>query len=172
MIKSREYACDGTDAPDGTAPNYAVTDRSGGVVNETGSHSRIGYRKACISSAWGDCFRRDSVAEKAGAISTSGINFSALLSSGDGSLRRQPLCQVARLEHDVKLIARTYVRPFVKRQKNDAADTETIWEAAQRPTIRFVAVKSEEMQAAAVLFRVRDLLATHSDHQWLARTSD
>jgi transposase len=50
------------------------------------------------------------------------------------------------------------VKPFVKRQKNDMADAEAICEAAQRPTMRFVAVKSEQAQAAAVVFRTRDLL--------------
>jgi hypothetical protein len=50
------------------------------------------------------------------------------------------------------------VKPFVKRQKNDAADAEAIAEAASRPTMRFVAVKSEEQQARAMLFRTRDLL--------------
>jgi transposase len=45
----------------------------------------------------------------------------------------------------------------VKRQKNDAADAEAICEAAQRPTMRFVVVKTEETQAAAVLFRARGL---------------
>ena len=52
----------------------------------------------------------------------------------------------------------TYVKPFVKRQKNDAADAEAIAEAARRPTMRFVAVKTEEQQARAMLFRTRDLL--------------
>jgi len=47
---------------------------------------------------------------------------------------------------------------LLKRQKNDAADAEAICEAVQRPTMRFVAVKSEELQAAAVVFRARDLL--------------
>lgn len=46
----------------------------------------------------------------------------------------------------------------MKRQKNDAADAEAICEAALRPTMRFVAVKSEESQAAAIVFRTRDLL--------------
>ncbi|SEP26650.1 Transposase, partial [Rhizobium tibeticum] len=62
------------------------------------------------------------------------------------------------LGHRVKLIAPVYVKPFVKRQKNDAADAEAICEAAMRPTMRFVAVKSEEKQAAATVFKVRDLL--------------
>jgi transposase len=50
------------------------------------------------------------------------------------------------------------VKPFVKRQKNDAADAEAICEAAQRPGMRFVAAKDEEQQASAAVFRARDLL--------------
>ena len=46
----------------------------------------------------------------------------------------------------------------MKRQKNDAADAEAICEAAVRPTMRFVSVKSEETQGAAMVFRVRELL--------------
>ncbi|TNC52299.1 IS110 family transposase [Rubellimicrobium rubrum] len=66
--------------------------------------------------------------------------------------------EIGRLGHEVRLIPPTYVKPFVKRQKSDMADAETIAEAAQRPTMRFVTVKSEENQAAAVIFRTRDLL--------------
>jgi len=51
-----------------------------------------------------------------------------------------------------------YVKPFVKRCKNDAADAEAITEAAQRPTMHFVAVKTEAQQAQGMLFRTRDLL--------------
>ena len=50
------------------------------------------------------------------------------------------------------------MKPFVKRQKNDAADAGAICEAAQRPTMRFVPVKNEETQGAAMVFRVRELL--------------
>jgi transposase len=60
--------------------------------------------------------------------------------------------------HDVWLIPPAYVKPFVKRQKNDAADAEAICEAVQRPNMRFVTVKSEEQQASALVFRTRDLL--------------
>ncbi len=66
--------------------------------------------------------------------------------------------QLAQMGHSVRLIPPAYVKPFVKRQKNDAADAEAICEAAQRPTMRFVSVKSEEAQASAVAFRARDLL--------------
>ena len=66
--------------------------------------------------------------------------------------------EILKLGHDVKLVPPIYVKPFVKRQKNDAADAEAICEAAQRPTMRFVAVKGEEQQARAMLFHTRDLL--------------
>jgi len=62
-----------------------------------------------------------------------------------------------KLGHDVRLIAPNYVKPFVKRQKNDAADAEAIVEAALRPTMRFVAVKTEDQQARAMLFRTRQI---------------
>ncbi len=60
--------------------------------------------------------------------------------------------------HTIRLIPPAYVKPFVKRNKNDAVDAEAICEAARRPNMRFVAVKSEEQQAAALVFRTRDLL--------------
>lgn len=66
--------------------------------------------------------------------------------------------ELSRLGHDVKLISPRYVKPFVKRQKNDAADAEAIVEAAQRPGMRFVEPKSEDQQARAMLFRVRERL--------------
>jgi transposase len=65
---------------------------------------------------------------------------------------------IGRLGHTVRLIPPADVKPFVKRQKNDAADAEAICEAAQRPTMRFVAPKSEQAQAAALVFRARDLI--------------
>lgn len=62
------------------------------------------------------------------------------------------------LGHEVRLIQPRYVKPFVKRQKNDVADAEAIVEAAQRPTMRFVAPKTAQAQGAAIIFRTRDLL--------------
>src|SRR3954465_7570696 len=66
--------------------------------------------------------------------------------------------EIGMLGHAVRLIPPAYVKPFVKRQKNNATDAEAICEAAQRPTMRFVAPKSEQTQAAALVFRTRDLL--------------
>ena len=66
--------------------------------------------------------------------------------------------EIAALGHEVRLIAPAYVKPFVKRQKNDAADAEAIAEAAARATMRFVAVKSADKQGACMVFKTRDLL--------------
>jgi transposase len=66
--------------------------------------------------------------------------------------------EIGGLGHDVKLIAPAYVKPYVKRQKTEAADAEAIAEAASRPTMRFVAVKTEAQQALAMTFRTRDML--------------
>ena len=66
--------------------------------------------------------------------------------------------EMIRLGHEVKLIAPHYVKPFVKRQKNDAADAEAIVIAAQRPEMRFVEPKCAEQQSRAILFRARERL--------------
>jgi transposase len=66
--------------------------------------------------------------------------------------------ELAKVGHEVKLIAPQYVKPFVKRQKNDAADAEAVVVAAQRPEMRFVPPKTEEQQARAILFRARERL--------------
>ena len=60
--------------------------------------------------------------------------------------------------HEVRLIATKFVRPFVKTNKTDAADAAAIWEAAQRPEMRFVPVKSEQQQGILMLHNMRDLL--------------
>ena len=66
--------------------------------------------------------------------------------------------EIEALGHEVRLVPPIYVKPFVKRQKNDAADAEAITEAAERPTMHFVAVKTEAQQGQAMLFHTRDLL--------------
>jgi len=66
--------------------------------------------------------------------------------------------EMEALGHEVRLIAPQYVRPFVKRQKNDAADAEAIVVAARQPEMRFIVPKTAEQQARAVLFRGRERL--------------
>ena len=65
---------------------------------------------------------------------------------------------LAALGHDVRLMSPEYVRPYVKAQKNDDRDAEAIAEAATRPTMRFVELKSEEQLDVQTLHRVRDRL--------------
>lgn len=110
-----------------------------------------------------------------GADAAGAALFSRRLTRGRllGFFASQPRCLVAmeacggahhwarelqRMGHEVRLIPPAYVKPYVKRQKSDARDAEAICEAAQRPVMRFVAVKSEEQQASAAVFRVRDVL--------------
>ena len=64
--------------------------------------------------------------------------------------------ELERVGHDVRLIAPRYVKPFIKRQKNDAADAEAIVEAALRPTMRYVEPKTGDQQARSILFRTRE----------------
>lgn len=66
--------------------------------------------------------------------------------------------ELAALGHEVRLMPPTYVKAYVRRQKNDAADAEAICEAVTRPTMRFVPVKSAERQSILVLHRSRELL--------------
>ena len=66
--------------------------------------------------------------------------------------------ELGALGHDVKLMPPAYVKPYVKRQKNDAADAEAICEAVTRPTMRFVPVKTMEQQGVMVLHRIREML--------------
>lgn len=62
------------------------------------------------------------------------------------------------LGHEVRLMPACYVKPYVKRNKNDAADAEAICEAVTRPTMRFVPIKTEKQQSVLMLHRSRDLL--------------
>jgi transposase len=64
--------------------------------------------------------------------------------------------ELQALGHDVVLLPPQYVKPYVKRNKNDAADAEAICEAMSRPTMRFVPVKTPEQQAALMLAGTRD----------------
>ena len=65
--------------------------------------------------------------------------------------------EITRLGHEVRLMPPAYVKPYVKRGKTDAGDAEAICEAVTRPTMRYVAIKSPEQQAALALHRTRNL---------------
>jgi transposase len=66
--------------------------------------------------------------------------------------------ELRALGHDVRLMPASYVKAYVRRQKNDSADAAAICEAVTRPSMRFVPIKSEDQQAALMLHRARDLL--------------
>src|SRR5438874_850521 len=66
--------------------------------------------------------------------------------------------ELQKLGHDTRLMPPTYVKAYVKRGKNDAADAAAICEAVTRPSMHFVPIKSSEQQSALMLHRTRDLL--------------
>lgn len=66
--------------------------------------------------------------------------------------------ELGKLGHEVLLLPPQYVKPYVKRNKNDAADAEALCEAMSRPTMSFVAVKTAEQQAALMLVGLRERL--------------
>lgn len=68
--------------------------------------------------------------------------------------------ELIALGHDVKMIPPAYVKPYVKRQKNDAADAAAICEAVTRPSMRFVAVRTIDNQAALMAHKVREMLVS------------
>jgi transposase len=93
-----------------------------------------------------------------------------------GLVRKLPICIVAmeaccgahyqlkEQGYDVRLMSPEYVRPYVKAQKNDDRDAEAIAEAATRPTMRFVALKTEAQLDVQLLHRVRDRLSGNARH--------
>src|SRR6188472_4567956 len=66
--------------------------------------------------------------------------------------------ELAALGHEVRLMPAQYVKAYIKRNKHDAADAEAICEAVERPTMRFVPVKTAEQQATQLLHRGREQL--------------
>ena len=81
--------------------------------------------------------------------------------------------ELQALGHRVRLMPPAYVKPYVKRQKNDAADAEAICEAVTRANMRFVETKTSEQQSCLMLHRTRHLYHPPADrrHQFDPRTS-
>ena len=69
--------------------------------------------------------------------------------------------ELMKLGHDVRLMPACYVKPYVKRNKTDAADAEAICEAVTRPTMRFVPIKTSDQQSVQTLHRTRLLFVRH-----------
>jgi transposase len=67
-------------------------------------------------------------------------------------------CELQALGHTVRLMPPAYVKPYVKRQKNDSTDAEAICEAVTRPNMRFVPTKTVDQQSCLMLHRARHLL--------------
>src|ERR1700680_4479141 len=103
-------------------------------------------------------FRRRAKRETVGALAA---KLSPCIVGMDGYCGAHHLGRVfAAHGHEVRLMSPEYVRPYVKAQKNDDRDAEGIAEAATRPTMRFVALKTEAQLDVQVLHRVRDRLVS------------
>src|SRR5262249_29143303 len=130
-----------------------------GAIHGRGYYDRIGLGEACFSGARG---WRDGSAQAASACAGSGVVQSTAAMSGwpEGSCATAHYWarELRALGHEVRLMPAQYVKAYIKRNKHDAADAEAICEAVQRPTMRFVPVKTADQQAAVLLHRGRERL--------------
>jgi len=94
--------------------------------------------------------KRDQVAEFFANLSPCLIGIEACASAHHWARKLQGL------GHSVRLMAPQFVKPYVKSNKNDAADAEAICEAVSRPSMRFVPVKNVEQQSVLSMHRVRE----------------
>jgi transposase len=68
--------------------------------------------------------------------------------------------ELIKLGHEARMMPPAYVKPYIRRQKNDASDASAICEAVTRPSMRFVGVRSRENQAALMRHKAREMLVT------------
>ena len=68
--------------------------------------------------------------------------------------------ELVKLGHDARMMPPSYVKPYIRRQKNDASDAAAICEAVTRPSMRFVGARSRENQAAVMRHKAREMLVT------------
>ncbi len=166
MLRVRRHQRDGVDGPAPTASSCAML-----VLSQTNSWrepSTMQITTLGIDLAK-SVFQLHGVDADGNAVLRKKLRRSAVLDF----LRDMPPCligmeacstahywarEIGALGHEVRMMPPAYVKPYVKRQKNDAADAEAICEAVARPRMHFVPVKSAERQGVLVLHRTRDLL--------------
>src|SRR6266508_3603980 len=133
-----------------------------GAIHERGYYDRIGRGEACFSGARGRCRGSDGSARKQLRRAQVLAFFSRIPRCVVGleacATAHYWARELGALGHEVRLMPAQYVKAYIKRNKHDAADAEAICEAVQRPTMRFVPVKTTEQQAAQLLHRGREQL--------------
>src|SRR5215467_4532292 len=132
--------------------------RSQGYASD--HHCRSRYREVSFPGSWCRCGWQGSCSPSAQAALCSDVLSEAAAVPG----WHRGLCVIAllvaglqALGHTVRLMPPAYVKPYVKRHKNDAADAEAICEAVTRPNMRFVPTKTPEQQSCLMLHRTRHL---------------
>src|SRR5262245_16075898 len=130
-----------------------------GAIHGRGYYDRIGLGEACFSGARGRCRGSDGSAQAASACPGSGVlQSTAALSGWPEGVRDGALLGAGLARAWPRGATAQYVKAYIKRNKHDAADAEAICEAVQRPTMRFVPVKTADQQAAVLLHRGRERL--------------
>lgn len=131
-----------------------------GPFHGEGYLSGFGFGQVDVSSS-----RHRRKRESLGSSYIAAIAGSALVSEPSSLLGMEACasahhwaCEIAALGHSVRMMPPAYVKPYVKRNKTDVADSEAICEAVTRPTMRFVPVKTDEQQAAGMILRTREVL--------------
>jgi transposase len=72
--------------------------------------------------------------------------------------------ELITLGHEVRMMPPAYVKPYIRRQKDDASDAAAICEAVTRPSMRFVGVRSLENQAVLTRHKTREMLVSQRTH--------
>src|SRR5213082_1497449 len=132
-----------------------------GAIHGRGYYDRIGLGEAGFSGAWVDAqgatvlrkqLRRAQVLAFFSRLPPCLVGLEACATAHYWAR------ELRALSHEVRLMPAQYVKAYIRRNKNDAADAEAICEAVQRPRMRFVPVKTAEQQASQLLHRGREQL--------------
>ncbi|QEL26960.1 IS110 family transposase (plasmid) [Bosea sp. F3-2] len=141
-------------------PRGSISSRRDGGEHGSGNHDRVGHREVGLSGSRcrPERHSRGPAAGSASATPSVLRQAAGLIGIEACATAHHWARELIKLGHQVRLMPPSYVKPYVKRQKNDAADAEAICEAVTRPTMRFVEVKSVDQQGILVLHRVRLML--------------